>query len=372
MKRLYKILFLMVVMAMGAVMAGCNIGHRDIALANYAIINVDGLSGRANATLIVDYDGIYSNLVNSDKDGNGKDYYRTFVDSLKYSLDKYEQISNGDKITLNITYDNAEAERLKLNVSNIISAKDITELAEGTEIDVFRDVELIIDGVAPYAKVTYVNNSTDPFISKLTYEIIGNTQNVSVGDKLTLKCNYDSKDAELFYYYTDKLTMDYVVDGVDSYIYDANQMDLKLIGDIAKACADTIETETLDTTTRMLYTLTGSSNYLYQDNHEKVDKIELIRVDFFAKKGMVSGEDENATLLIFYAVISNSNYTEDGYFIFKYQNALVSPEGTLYMGVNSPELRYICGQDFDALYAEISREYAPYEYTQIHGVDLLR
>ena len=347
---------------------GCTAGHKEISISNYAIVNIEGLSGRANATLVVDYDGIYSALAGINANQKEKDLYNGFVGSLSFSLDKYNGITNGDKLTLSVTYDDAIAKELKLNVTNIVRSYNITELYEGTEIDVFKDLSVIVSGVAPYATATFSNDSDDPYIKTLSYEFIGDSTKLSNGDTIVIKCNIDPKDAELYYYYTDRDTMSYTVSGLDTYITNPAELDYTKLNEIAADCADTIVSETEDTTTRMLYKLSGSSNYLYQDNHEKVDKIELRNVDFLMKNAY--GEEENVILFIFYAVISNNNYTEDGYFIFKYQNALKDSEGNFYIGTNSPELRYDYGQNLDELYSEYLRDYSAYDMAHLDGVTI--
>ena len=274
-------------------------------------------------------------------------------------------------INMTVTYDNEEADRLKLNVNDFVKSYQVEGLDEGQEIDVFKDLEVEVTGIAPYAFVTYTNNSTDPYIKNLEYVIEGKTAGLENGDVITIRCMIDEKTAELYYYYTDVTTMNYTVEGLDTYIYDSSQLDKEVLSDIAAQCADTICSETDDTTTRMLYRLTGSSNYLYQDNNEWVDNIKLNQVVFLSRSAQGASPYENVILYVFEAAIANNNYTEYGFFIFEYTNAIRSGDGEFMIGRNNPELRYVCGLDFDELYNDIVKD-MEYQYSSqlLEGITL--
>ncbi len=361
-----------IVMLLGAMLlSGCSVGKKNISISPYILIDVSGLSGRAGAVAYIDTAGIYNALAGSDASQEKKDEYRSFVDSLELSCDKLDKLANGDVINMTVTYDNEEADRLKLNVNDFVKSYQVEGLDEGQEIDVFKDLEVEVTGIAPYAFVTYTNNSTDPYIKNLEYVIEGKTAGLENGDVITIRCMIDEKTAELYYYYTDVTTMNYTVEGLDTYIYDSSQLDKEVLSDIAAQCADTIRSETDDTTTRMLYRLTGSSNYLYQDNNEWVDNIKLNQVVFLSRSAQGASPYENVILYVFEAAIANNNYTEYGFFIFEYTNAIRSGDGEFMIGRNNPELRYVCGLDFDELYNDIVKD-MEYQYSSqlLEGITL--
>ena len=350
-------------MLLGMVLlGGCSVGRRNISISPYILADVSGLSGRASATVYLDTAGIYSALAGTDATQEQKDEYKNFVESLTLSCDKLDKLANGDVINMTVTYDGEEADRLKLNVNDFVKSYNVQGLDEGQEIDVFKDLKVEVTGIAPYAFVTYTNNSTDPYIKNLEYVIEGKTTGLQNGDIITIKCMIDEKTAELYYYYTDVTTMSYTVEGLDTYIYDSEQLDKQVLSDIAAECADTIRSETDDTTMRMLYKLTGSSNYLYQDNNEWVDNIKLNQVIFLTRSAQGASPYENVILYVFEAAIANNNYTEYGFFIFEYTNAIRNGSGEFMIGRNNPELRYVCGLDFDELYNDLVKD-MEYQYS---------
>ncbi len=348
---------------------GCKSDRKQLSIAKYIMVNVEGLSGRATAKVYLDTQGIYSSLAGLDASQTEKDVYKGFVESLNVSASGLEQLANNDVITVTVTYDAELADELKLSVTDFIKNVTVTGLNEGTEIDVFKDLKLIVSGVAPYAFLTYENCSQDPYIKGLEYEIIGDVNNLSNGDKITIKCNLDPKTAELYYYYTDVTSMEYVVEGLDSYVYDTADIDYNILNEIAAECAQVIYDDTNDTTTRMMYTVSGNTNYLYQDNNEWVDLLKLNQVIFMTKNNGSIDSAENRLYYVFKAGVCNHNYYEEAYFIFEYANAIVAADGTFMIGRNNPELRYVCGVDFDALYNELTRDFiAGYNAVILDGV----
>ena len=191
------------------------------------------------------------------------------------------------------------------------------------------------------------------------------------GDVITIDCKIDAKTAELYYYYTDVTSMDYTVEGLDSYIYDSSQLDYSVLADIADECAEEIKAATDDTTTRMLYRLTGNSNYLYQDNNEWLDSLKLNQVIFMSGHGDGSSQYENIILYVFEVTVANNYYSENGYFIFEYTNAVRNGSGEFMIGRNNPELRYVCGQDFDSLYNDVMQNtQVQYNSELLEGINL--
>lgn len=351
--------------------AGCSVGRTNISISPYIITDISGLSGRATVTAYLDIDGIYSALAGVNAPEQDKAKYSAFVSSLELSCDKVEKLANGDSINLTVTYDAAAADELKLNVNDFIKRVEVAGLDEGQEIDVFKDLKVEVTGTAPYAFVTYTNNSSDPYIKNLEYVIKGKTTGLENGDVITVECKIDPKTAELYYYYTDVTSMDYTVEGLDSYIYDSSELDRDVLQDIAEECAEQIKAATDDTTTRMLYRLTGSSNYLYQDNNEWLDGVRLNQVIFLSGHGDGSSQYENIILYVFEVTVANNYYSENGYFIFEYTNAIRTSSGEFMIGRNNPELRYVCGQDFDSLYNDVMQNtQVQYNSELLEGINL--
>lgn len=363
MNRAKKYIYILLCVSM-VLLGGCGAKRKELSVSPYVLVNVTGLSTRAQADVYLDTEGIYNALTGTEASEEKKAEYERFVASMSISTDKLEKLANGDVINVTVTYDAQLAEELKLNVKDFVKSVEVTGLNEGYEIDVFKDLEVLVTGTAPYAFVTYTNKSDDPYIRNLEYVIEGRNSGLKNGDVITIRCMLDADTAELYYYYTDVTTMNYTVEGLDSYIYDSAELDSTVLSDIADECAEVIYDDTADTTTRMLYRLSGSSNYLYQDNNEWVDSLKLNQVIFLSRSCEGTSPYENIILYVFEATIANNHYTENGYYIFEYTNAIRNGEGEFLIGRNDPQLRYICGQNFDELYDELIRR-IEYQYSTV-------
>jgi hypothetical protein len=111
-------------------------------------------------------------------------------------------------------------------------------------------------------------------------------------------------------------------------------------------CEDTENTED-----RMLYRLTGNTNYLFQYNKEWVDDISAMQVILCTPMSYEnSGVKKNIIYVVLQAVVANSDYSEEGYFFFEYENGILSGDGTLYINHANPQQRYSCSSEYEELY----------------------
>lgn len=341
------------VLACILLLTGCDVGKKNLSVSPYILTKVTGLSGRADAKVYLDTEGMYIALAGIDATAEQRAVYDDFIKSFGVTTDRLEGLANGDRIVVTVTYSQELADALKVNVNDFIKSVEVSGLTVGEEVDLFKDLEVSVSGIIPYAKLTVTNKSTHPYISQLTYQVNGDTTRLKNGDVINISTDYDAKTAEGYSIYTDVYEMDYTIVGLDQYIYDKSLLDTFALSEIASECADTIVSETEDTTTRMLYKLTKVTDYLYQDNHERVDSINLNQVIFLSRDVEGTTEYENVIYFVFEAKIANTNYSSTGYYIFKYTNGIYGGDGKFYIGTNNPELRYVCGTNFDELYNEL-------------------
>ena len=341
-------------------MTGCKKRITNVSIDSFILHKVDGLSGRADAVTYLDTNGIYTKLTSLHKKikPEQEEGYRKLVDSMSIQTDRLTNLANDDVITVTVTYDTQLAESLRINLTDCVKNITITGLDVGTEIDVFKDLKVYITGTAPYAFASYSNESENPFIKNLSYEFVSDVTNLENGDIVKIKCNLDADIARQFLYYTDVTEKEYTVEGLDRFIYDQKEIDREALNEIINECEATIKAETDDTTTRMLYRLTGNSNYLYQDNNEWVDYISTESTNhiFLSKKPGSDAVYENIIILVFAVGLKNNYYSEDGFFLFQYTNGVLTSDGKFMIGRNNSELRYVCGTDFGSLYDELTGE----------------
>lgn len=71
--------------------------------------------------------------------------------SIQVEATPTEDLSNGDTVTVTVTYDEGTAERLKLKFVNTTIDYTVSGLVDGVQTDVFADLAVTYEGIAPRA-----------------------------------------------------------------------------------------------------------------------------------------------------------------------------------------------------------------------------
>ncbi|MBR6874233.1 MAG: hypothetical protein IKN17_12080 [Ruminococcus sp.] len=118
---------------------------------------------------------------------------------LKVKLSKDSGISNGDKITCTVEYDEEELKEAKIKLENTEFEIEAEGLLEGTELDMFKDFEVKFTGMDERGSVEYDSTSkTYPFISY--YLSDGSSYNLKNGDVLTFQASVSYGAVEKYQY----------------------------------------------------------------------------------------------------------------------------------------------------------------------------
>lgn len=217
-------------------------------------------------------------------------------------------------------------------------------------IDVFQYVNVTVSGIAPYVKAQLEVSELPEWMKDVEY-YIDKTEGIKNDDVITVTCSLtDEKANEAGYRMAARQKIYYVKD-VDQYINSTDQLENELMGDIINEEAEVICKDTENTEDRMLYRLTGKANYLFQYNKEWVEGAEV--KDIFLLTPMNYNDEtleKNIIYVVLKAVVSNSDYSEEGYFFFRYDNGIITKDNTLYLNHQAQETRYYCESDYDELY----------------------
>lgn len=156
--------------------------HRNVDLAQMYNIKVDGFDGYADAYI---EKGEWDAL---EVFGSTERAY--LAPTLQVTLDKTENVANGDVLTATVTYDEVYAERVGVRFQNTTFTLTVEGLEEAEIIDPFEGVFLNAEGVSPVGTVTIEGGNTDLFY----YYIDGNQRYFANGDVVTIAVNYNEDD----------------------------------------------------------------------------------------------------------------------------------------------------------------------------------
>lgn len=335
-------------------------------VARYVIVNLEGVNGRAEATLGLDEVGLRAAL----ETACGKNYDEAlcerFIKSITYECDRTEGIGNGDVLVITTHYDEDIATKLKLNIGSNTKKYTASGLIKGVALDAFKDIRLVTSGISPYITVRCENNSSDEYLKNLQYDI-DKTDNVRIGDTVTIRCRADVKDAAQKGFYFEELTRQYVVQGMDRYIEEPGDIDRKVIDDIVKEASDAVTAMVNDTTTHMSYEVTGNKSYLYRDGNEEVVNLALYKAELINNITGYAGRHGNYLLVTLKGQIRIPDYSGgedpyeyiDGYFGFLFSDAIITRDGKFSMLTDNMSQRCISGNSYDSVKSEINSLVGP-------------
>ena len=198
----YKLCLLLAVLtaALMLLLAGC--GETAANLEEYVGVKFSGMDGEGKAAVELDKDALYAVLGgkdytdgNADKKQKALDRAETAMDSVAFKLDQSEGLSNGDKVTVTISYNNELAKASKVQFSGKTKTFTVSGLKEYETLDAFdasvfnveqNGIVLKFSGFAPNASLEIKNQlpASDPR-SQLSYRA-DKSYGLSNGDIITV------------------------------------------------------------------------------------------------------------------------------------------------------------------------------------------
>jgi hypothetical protein len=331
-----------------------NMGKKHISPEDFVQLTYTGADGYATAECVIDVDGVVAKLVGKGVDEAKECLYVQFANNIKGSVAAGSNISNGDRITVNITYDKELAKAAGVTVGNtefVVRAKDIPA---GTQIDLFENIEVIFAGISPDAYVVIKNEWDDRFLSQLSF-IADKQKNITANDEITIRCETDAAELGQHGYTADTFEKTYTADRLSSYVERVRQIDSKVVEALKEQCAASIQTQTEDTTFRMIYRATGDRQYLYLPNDESAENVTFLEAKFLDRNDSASSElAKNKIVLIFSAEIVCGSEAENVYFGYIFENGYITADGTFnVLNGDADTDKYFCNVNYDEMLLEI-------------------
>ena len=203
---------------------------KTIDLSQYIKVTYDGYDGFATATVELD------KKIKEEFEENS--VYKKFKEKIEFEItsDNYD-LKNGDtlKIKADISKKWLEKNRLALKDKKI-NIK-IEGIPEADTVDVFKDLEIEIEGISPNLSVTVSNNNPDEFI-RTVYYTLSESYGLENGDEITITANYSEWDAQEMGVIVEKDTMEYTVEDQPYY---ANSKD-----DISESIISTLSADMIE------------------------------------------------------------------------------------------------------------------------------
>lgn len=163
-------------------------------------------------------------------------------ESIEIEVTPNENLKNGDKVTVKITYDNDLAKKAGIRFSAKEQEFTVEGLKEVTMIDPFEHLEVIYSGTAPNgsAKVTYTGG--DGVLSSSKFKI-SQSSKLSNGDKITVTVSMSEDSALAKGYAFTQTSKEYTVSGLKEYVSKCADITGDALASLQKGATDVIDSK---------------------------------------------------------------------------------------------------------------------------------
>lgn len=316
---------------------------------DYVTISYEGANGYASPDFTLNKDKLYKGLMGKSTDSDKSYNVKMLIASIDITTEA-EDVSNGDKYKVTIGFDKKYEDAVGISMGSGSRKIKASGIQKGTAISLFDNVDVMFAGISPEATVNISNNWEDEYLSGLTFTA-DKTTGIKFGDYVNVTCDVTYEDIARHGYLAEKLEQSYDADKLPSFATNVSQIDSKVIEQVKKEVLETIASETSVNTFHMLYKATKDVSFLYHVNNETCTDSKVTGVYFLSGNGQQT--DANNYIYVFAsAVISDSEDSRTVYFAFSYSNTYLNVDGTFDMNHDNENKRYICSDDYEALYEE--------------------
>lgn len=204
-----------------------------ILLTDYVHIDsVTGADGYGHLEYSFDSYSVYQKLadmdVKNDKDAEAlfseenllkAEKIMTVLEGVTVTADKNDNLSNGDKVTLTVSFDNPTKEKLDFELRGGEISYTVEGLAEGLPFDPFSEdiISVAFTGASGSGEAIIGLVSGDDMYKAVTYSF-SNNYNLSNGDEVVLTAVFDQQYfAALGYAVPDQCSKTYIVSGLKDF-----------------------------------------------------------------------------------------------------------------------------------------------------------
>ena len=316
MKHITKKIFLLLT-ALIAVLALTGCGSKNtIDLTQYVQVNVSGADGYGYATADVDDIGLEALLLSDDESDADSWVKLDMLLRISYEIDKKDHLSNGDKVSVTVTYPDGLAEALDADItpkSGDSWTVEISDLGKPERFDVFEGMT-----------IEYGNGNTlcaNGLYTALKYTL-SQSQGLSNGDTVTITVSAPDDSADLESYCMETYgkmplseSCEYTVTGIDEYPIRLEDIPEELFEELRMIAQMQIEAMGAQ-----MHSSFGNQGY--RMNHYALDKV------YVASPGEnIDDDNKNEVYLVYRINADNPDGTRDYFYSAKFSNITIKAEG---------------------------------------------
>lgn len=216
MKLISKIMIMIICFSSLVLFAAC--GTVEYSVKDFANVTVIGYTEHGRLDIKVDDLEINKLYADGKKDKTAVlRFAETFQFDYEGKSDEDSYFSNGDVVTINVTYDESLARALDLKFVDSSFEYTIEGLEDKVEMSPFEGLGVKFNGVAPYGSVQLdKSNCIQYIIDNVTFYC--DNHDLSNGDKVVVRAEYNAEVAERNGYVFNENVKKYTVVGLSKYV----------------------------------------------------------------------------------------------------------------------------------------------------------
>ena len=268
--------------------------------------------------------------------------------AVSFEISPSEGLSNGDTVTVKVSVDNEKIKKYRVAFKAGEKKFTVEGLKEIEQLDLFENVDVEFQGVAPYVKASIKNESGGaPVYVGYTLD---KSENLTVGDAVTVTAEYDENRLLEQGYTVGEETKEFVVPECDRYVTRLAEIPEEMTGKMNKQFEDALRAD-------------AAKNWS-EDEHIK--SIECIGNYLLTPKDGIDISDKNIFYGVYKVVAENPEQEVSYYSYCMFRNIIVLKDGTCSVdlaGYRMPEgAAWLYGKiNGEAFYAGEKYWYVGYE-----------
>lgn len=376
-----KILIGAIVLGSMGVLTGC--GKTEIDLSEYIKIEYEGVDTKG---YVMDYSLDRDKLEKALKEGNGDMSNKEregLMDSIELEIKgDTSELSNGDKIKVDIDWSNRRAEKFKIEFTTDEAEFKVKGLKTLKKVDAFKDIEVEYEGVSPFLDINVESNSDIDFLDDAYYSVEGPNDNIRVGDEVEITVDYSEYDAEEDGYTVEETTSKMTVEGddIDAYVEKVEEINEEALTSLTEEAKAMLQEKIFD----RVYTYGNVMNELFDLTYAwdfdsstisrtsadgsgfKVDKVAVYTAED-AEDYIYSQDRYNQVTVVLESQIQDSVCTNPVtvYFSVDFDGVILKADGTLEYEDYNVDVKYYAKtlDEITAKYTEDMDDYSVVEKT---------
>ena len=290
-----------------AIVAAVMLQPKKINLEQFVSVSYSGYEGHGTPRADLDINGLYMAILEAqgkkvDEESiaswsalgsaikDGVDIGKC-IDTVELTVTPDGGLSNGDQVTVTITYDNDVVKKQKIE----FTGKTMETTVEGLEtvevVDAFDGLAVTFEGTAPNGRADYQYKGNSSYIDTYAFSI-DKRDGLRNGDTVTVTINADDEYTMRYGYVVSEKEKQFTVSGLEEYV--------ESYSDLTDAFLDGLRAEAEDT----IYSYTAGS---YNDGTALSDLAYAGYIFSTVKNGIGYDSDYNNLYLIYSGTVSDTD-----------------------------------------------------------------